>query len=107
MVFFVMRHGESIWNKENKFTGWVDVGLSKKGEEEALLAGEKLKNFKFDNIIFSDLKRTRKTASLVIKNKSILEKEKIIFTVSPAVKERNYGDLAGIVKSSESVLLSY
>jgi enolase len=103
MVFFVMRHGESVWNKENKFTGWVDVGLSEKGEKEALLAGEKLKNFKFDNIIFSDLKRTRKTASLLIKNKCILEKEKIIFTVSPAVKERNYGDLAGIVKSELKV----
>lgn len=94
-----MRHGESVWNKENKFTGWVDVGLSEKGEQEALIAGEKLKNYSFDNIIFSDLKRTRKTASLVIKNKSILEKEKIIFTLSCAVKERSYGDLAGIVKS--------
>lgn len=99
MVFFVMRHGESVWNKENKFTGWVDVGLSKKGEQEALIAGEKLKNFKFDNIIFSDLKRTRKTTSLILKKKSLSEKEKIIFTVSPEVKERNYGDLAGIVKS--------
>lgn len=94
-----MRHGESVWNKENKFTGWVDIGLSEKGEQEALIAGDKLKIFNFDNIICSDLKRTKKTASLVIKNKSISEKEKIVFTVSETVKERSYGDLAGIVKS--------
>ena len=98
-MFIVLRHGESIWNKENKFTGWVDVGLSEKGEQEAIAAGDKLQNYKFDNIIFSDLKRTRKTASLMLKKKLLSEKEKIIFTVSPEVKERNYGDLAGIVKS--------
>ena len=99
MVFFVMRHGESVWNKENKFTGWVDVNLSEKGQQEALIAGDKLKNYNFDNIIISDLKRTRQTAIILLKNKSLPEKENIIFTVSQAVKERNYGDLAGIVKS--------
>jgi enolase len=98
-MFIVLRHGESVWNKENKFTGWVDVGLSEKGEQEALAAGDKLQNYNFDNIIFSDLKRTRKTASLIIKNRPLPEKEKIIYTVSPEVKERSYGDLAGIVKS--------
>jgi enolase len=99
MSFIVLRHGESVWNKENKFTGWVDIGLSEKGEREALLAGKKLQKYNFDNIIFSDLKRTRKTASLIIKNRPLPEKEKIIYTVSPEVKERSYGDLAGIVKS--------
>ena len=87
-----MRHGESIWNKENKFTGWTDIGLSEKGEQEAIIAGEKLKNIKFDHIICSDLIRTKQTADLVIKNKSD-------FTISPEVKERDYGDLTGIVKS--------
>ncbi len=93
MSFFVMRHGESVWNKENKFTGWTDVGLSEKGEKEAIIAGEKLKRINFDHIICSDLKRTKETADLVIKNKNI------IFTISPEVKERDYGDLTGIVKS--------
>jgi enolase len=88
-----MRHGESVWNKENKFTGWTDVGLSEKGEKEAIIAGEKLKRINFDHIICSDLKRTKETADLVIKNKNI------IFTISPEVKERDYGDLTGIVKS--------
>jgi len=93
MAFFVIRHGESIWNKENKFTGWTDVGLSEKGEKEAIIAGEKLKKINFDHIICSDLIRTKQTADLVIKNQNI------IFTISPEVKERDYGDLTGIVKS--------
>ena len=92
MSFFVMRHGESVWNKENKFTGWTDVGLSEKGETEAIIAGEKLKNINFDHIICSDLIRTKQTADLVIKNKPI-------FTISPEVKERNYGDLTGMNKT--------
>jgi enolase len=99
MVFIVLRHGESVWNKENKFTGWVDVGLSEKGEQEAVAAGEKLQKFNFDNVITSDLKRTKKTAILLLKDRSLQEKESMIFTVSPEVKERSYGDLAGIVKS--------
>ena len=99
MVFFVMRHGESIWNKENKFTGWVDVDLSEKGKLEALEAGNKLLQYNFDNIITSDLKRTKQTAILLLKNKDIEIKNNITFTVSDLVKERSYGDLAGIVKS--------
>jgi enolase len=93
MAFFVMRHGESIWNKENKFTGWTDVGLSEKGEQEAIIAGEKLKKIKFDHIICSDLIRTKQTADLVIKNQNI------VFTSSPEVKERDYGDLTGMNKT--------
>ena len=76
MSFFVMRHGESIWNKENKFTGWTDIGLSEKGEQEAIIAGEKLKKINFDHIICSDLIRTKQTADLVIKNKSDFNSEK-------------------------------
>ncbi len=44
----LLRHGESQWNLENRFTGWVDIPLSAKGEEEARQAGEKLKGYKFD-----------------------------------------------------------
>ncbi|MEI7489587.1 MAG: 2,3-bisphosphoglycerate-dependent phosphoglycerate mutase, partial [Chryseobacterium sp.] len=99
MVFIVLRHGESLWNKENKFTGWIDIELSKNGEQEAIVAGNKLKKYNFDNVITSDLKRAKKTALLLIKDKSIELNNKIRFTISPAVKERNYGDLTGIVKS--------
>jgi enolase len=99
MVFIVLRHGESLWNKENKFTGWVDIELSKNGEQEAIMAGKKLNKYNFDNIITSDLKRAKKTALLLIKDKPIELKNQIIFTVSEAVKERNYGDLTGVDKS--------
>jgi len=98
-MFIVLRHGESVWNKENKFTGWVDVGLSEKGEQEAIAAGIKLQNYNFDNVITSDLKRTKKTAILLLKNRPLEEKESMIFTVSETVKERSYGDLAGVNKS--------
>ena len=99
MVFIVLRHGESLWNKEGKFTGWVDIELSKNGEQEAIILGKKLNKYNFDNIITSDLKRAKKTAYLFIKDKPLELKDKITFTVSEAVKERNYGDLTGIVKS--------
>ena len=46
----LIRHGQSQWNLENKFTGWIDIPLSPKGEEEAREAGEKIKNFKFDKV---------------------------------------------------------
>lgn len=59
----LVRHGESTWNDENKFTGWYDCPLSKKGEEEAMNAGKLLKNegFKFDLAYTSYLQRAIKT----------------------------------------------
>ena len=59
----LLRHGESSWNKENRFTGWTDVPLSAKGEEEAAAAGRLLKQdgFSFDLAFTSVLKRAIKT----------------------------------------------
>jgi hypothetical protein len=59
----LVRHGESTWNEENKFTGWYDCPLSKKGEQEAIAAGKLLKenNFKFDIAYTSYLQRAIKT----------------------------------------------
>lgn len=59
----LLRHGESTWNDENKFTGWYDCPLSKKGENEAIAAGKLLKenNFKFDVAFTSYLQRAIKT----------------------------------------------
>ena len=60
----LVRHGESLWNQENRFTGWKDVDLSEKGEKEAIDAGKTLKNlnFSFDKVYTSTLKRAIKTA---------------------------------------------
>lgn len=62
----LIRHGESLWNKLNLFTGWVDVPLSERGIEEALNAGELLKDWKFSTIFTSELVRAISTAMLVM-----------------------------------------
>ncbi|EHR78003.1 phosphoglyceromutase [Thermococcus litoralis DSM 5473] len=62
----LIRHGESLWNKLNLFTGWVDVPLSERGIEEALKAGELLKEWKIDVVFTSELVRAIQTAMLVM-----------------------------------------
>ena len=63
----LLRHGESLWNKKGLFTGWVDIGLSKKGEKEARQAGRlfKQRGYTFDRAYTSVLKRAIKTLDLV------------------------------------------
>ena len=70
MVLIVLRHGQSIWNKENRFTGWENVSLSLEGENEAKIAGNLLKSYSFDYVITSDLKRTIETYEII---KSIIK----------------------------------
>jgi len=90
-----VRHGQSLWNKENKFTGWVDVDLSEQGKSEAETAGELLKNFKIDIVFSSVLKRAINTADIILnKNES---KPEIIR--DKALNERHYGELQGLNKA--------
>jgi len=65
-LLVLVRHGESLWNKLNLFTGWVDIPLSEKGIQEALKAGELLKDYKFDVIFTSELVRAIQTAMLIM-----------------------------------------
>ena len=65
-ILVLVRHGQSQWNLENKFTGWVDVDLTPQGEAEAKKAGEQLKNIKFDKAYTSDLKRAQKTLDIIL-----------------------------------------
>lgn len=92
----LLRHGESQWNLENRFTGWVDVPLSEKGKEEARRAGEKLKNFSFDVAYTSMLKRAVDTLKIVLK---ILGKNGLPVIQDAALNERHYGDLQGLNKA--------
>jgi 2,3-bisphosphoglycerate-dependent phosphoglycerate mutase len=92
----LLRHGESQWNLENRFTGWVDVPLSPKGEEEARQAGEKLKSFKFDKAYTSVLKRANDTLYIVLK---IIGQENIPIEYDKALNERHYGALQGLNKA--------
>ncbi|KAJ3431683.1 phosphoglycerate mutase [Anaeramoeba flamelloides] len=92
-VVFI-RHGESVWNKENIFTGWTNVALSEKGEKEAKEGGMilKEKGYTFDVAYTSVLKRANDTLDLVLKE---LELSNIPITKSWRLNERHYGALQG------------
>lgn len=88
----IVRHGQSVWNKENKFTGWVDVDLAEKGIEEANRAGELLKDYKFDAAFTSVLKRANRTLDIILDK---IGQTDIPITYDEALNERMYGDLQG------------
>ena len=90
-----IRHGQSLWNKENKFTGWVDIDLSEQGKEEAKKAAELLKEYKFDMVFTSVLKRAINTASIILEYNS----SKPTVVRDKALNERHYGDLQGLNKA--------
>jgi len=94
----LLRHGESQWNLENRFTGWVDVPLSPKGEEEARQAGEKLKaiGVHFDMAFTSVLQRAIRTMEIALE---ILGQRDIPVEKDQALNERHYGDLQGLNKA--------
>lgn len=94
----LIRHGESQWNKENRFTGWTDVDLSEKGLEEAKLAGKILKNnnYVFDISYTSVLKRAIKTLSTALEELDLLW---IPVYKSWRLNERHYGALQGLNKA--------
>ncbi len=91
-VLMLLRHGESQWNLENRFTGWVDVPLSPKGEQEAREAGEKLKQYTFDMAFTSVLKRAIDTLMIVLE---IIGQKKMPIEYDKALNERHYGALQG------------
>jgi len=94
----LLRHGESTWNKENRFTGWVDVGLSEKGEQEALEAGRILQKegYVFDVAYTSVLKRAIKTLWIVLEEMDLMW---IPVYRSWRLNERHYGALQGLNKA--------
>lgn len=92
----LLRHGESQWNLENRFTGWVDVPLSAKGVEEAKQAGEKLRGFTFDRAFSSVLARANETLRIVLE---VLGQTNIPIEKDKALNERMYGDLQGLNKA--------
>jgi 2,3-bisphosphoglycerate-dependent phosphoglycerate mutase len=91
----LLRHGESQWNLENRFTGWVDVPLSPRGIQEAKDAGEKLRSFTFDRAFTSVLARANETLRLVL---DIIGQTAIPIEKDKALNERMYGELQGLNK---------
>jgi 2,3-bisphosphoglycerate-dependent phosphoglycerate mutase len=92
----LVRHGQSQWNLENKFTGWIDVPLSELGEKEAKDAGEKLKNFKFDVAFTSALQRAQRTLAIIFQ---VANMKDIPVYMDQALNERHYGGLQGLNKA--------
>ena len=93
----LVRHGQSIWNLQNRFTGWYDVDLSDNGLSEAKKAGELLvkKNIRIDFAYTSYLKRANSTLKIILENMKL---ENIGFTKSWEFNERHYGSLTGLNK---------
>ena len=94
----LLRHGESVWNKENRFTGWTDVGLSDKGVQEAVEAGRVLRQegYGFDIAYTSVLKRAIKTLWLALEEMDLMW---LPIQHSWRLNERHYGALQGLNKA--------
>jgi len=92
----LLRHGESQWNLENRFTGWVDVPLSPRGIQEAQQAGDKLRGFTFDRAFTSVLSRANETLRLALET---IGQTQIPIEKDKALNERMYGDLQGLDKA--------
>ncbi len=91
----IVRHGQSQWNLENRFTGWIDIDLSPKGVEEAKSAGKKLVGYKFDKAFTSALTRAQRTLDIILEE---IDQKGIPVEKDKALNERMYGDLQGLNK---------
>ena len=99
----LLRHGQSQWNLENRFTGWEDVPLTEQGIAEAKVAGQLMKKNKvhIDVIFSSVLQRATKTAELAIKEMNLEQfwsDGQLLMTKDQSLNEREYGDLVGLNK---------
>lgn len=94
-LLILLRHGQSQWNLENRFTGWIDVPLSELGEKEAREAGLKLKDYQIDTAYTSVLQRANHTLELALQMAGKME---IPTYKDKALNERHYGELQGLNK---------
>ncbi len=93
----LVRHGQSLWNKERRFTGWADIGLTDQGKLEAKKAGELIKelNIEFHAYFTSKLKRAVNSLEIILKT---LNKQNINIVKTEALNERHYGGLTSLNK---------
>ena len=92
----LVRHGQSQWNLENRFTGWVDVSITELGAKEARRAGGELKAIVFDVAFTSELKRAQETLDILLEE---LGQKGLPTFKDKALNERHYGDLQGLDKA--------
>lgn len=95
-LLVIVRHGQSQWNLENRFTGNEDVPLTDLGKKEALAAGKKLKNIVFDHAFTSKLKRAEDTLDIMLKE---IQQAQLPVVRTNALNERSYGKLQGLNKA--------
>ena len=88
----LVRHGLSVYNDQNRFTGWKDVDLNQQGRDEAKQAVNLLMDYKFDTAFTSDLIRAKNTLSIILKG---IDQKDIPVIENMALNERDYGDLIG------------
>ncbi len=102
----LLRHGESQWNLENRFTGWFDADLTKKGQIEAREAGLLLKEsqFKFDLVLTSYLRRSINTCKICLKE---LNNDNVMVSSNWRLNERHYGNLQGLNKTETAKKYGY
>ena len=96
-VLILIRHGQSVWNAENRFTGWTDVELSERGVSEAERAGDLLSEIRFGVVHTSGLIRAQKTAEIIMSRNNV--SGKIPVMKDQRLNERHYGDLQGLNKA--------
>ena len=96
-VLILIRHGQSVWNAENRFTGWTDVELSERGVGEAERAGDILSEIRFGVVHTSGLIRAQKTAEIIMSRNNV--SGKIPVMKDQRLNERHYGDLQGLNKA--------
>jgi 2,3-bisphosphoglycerate-dependent phosphoglycerate mutase len=95
-ILVLVRHGQSTWNLENRFTGETDIPLSAQGRQEALAAGSKLRDILFFHAFTSVLQRAIDTLSLILET---AHQQQVPVTRNRALNERNYGQLQGLNKA--------
>ena len=93
----LVRHGQSVWNASNRFTGWTDVGLSEQGVEEAEDAGRQLADIRIDVVHTSDLVRAQRTAEIIMRYNE--GSEGVPTKYDWRLNERHYGALQGLNKA--------
>ena len=93
----LVRHGQSLWNKKKRFTGWADIDLTEKGKSEAKRAGQLIKelNIEFDSCFTSQLRRATNSLEIILK---ILGKKNVEVIKTIALNERHYGEITSLNK---------
>lgn len=95
-VLVLVRHGQSQWNLENRFAGWMDISLTEQGRKDAVIVARHLQDFHFDEAFTSTLQRASETLIIILRT---LQQEGIPVATDAALNERHYGDLQGLNKA--------